>query len=179
MTFTGRLISLEKDYNTNRWQIVLTVNEKAALEPLNELIKAEKVTAEIKRYRNQRSLDANKLLWRCITDIAYTLNLDKWEVYLNELKAHGKSFPVSIVKEGLDALKATWREVEVVGEWVDENGIERVTALCYVGSHLYNTKEFAQLLNDVMQDMKELGLQPPTSEEMRRSLELWEKHTVR
>ena len=43
------------------------------------------------------------------------------------------------------------------------------------GSHLYNSKEFSVLLDGIISDMKELGLQPPPSSEMQQSLMKWAK----
>ena len=47
--------------------------------------------------------------------------------------------------------------------------------LCYFGSSTYNTKEFSVLLEGVISEMKEARLETPTSEDMRRSLEQWER----
>lgn len=176
MEFTGTLIGLAKDYASNEWRITFSVNEREALEAANEL-KEHPLSVVAKIFRKRRSIDANRLLWKCISDIAYAQHLDKWEVYLEKLKAHGKSYPVTIPAEAFETLKATWRECEAVGEWTDEFGVKRMSVICYPGSHLYNTEEFSHLLDDVIEDMNDLGLQPPTSEEMRRSLEEWEKHT--
>lgn len=175
MEFTGKLVGLVKDWASQEWRITFTVNEKEALEYSNELKDVEQLSIVAKKYYKGRSKDSNRLLWECITQIAAAEHLDKWEEYLKLLKRHGTAYPVTIVKEGLAALKATWREIEVVGEWKDEYGVERVTVLCYPGSSLYSTKEFSALLDDVIEDMKALGLQPPASEEMRRALEQWEK----
>lgn len=174
MEFTGKLVGLVKSWQKNEWTISFAVNEieaveaAGALEGLELCVKAEKKT-------KKRSANANRLFWECITKIAFSSHQDKWDVYMQKLKAHGKSYPTDIVKEGLEALKATWREIEVVGEWKDRYGKEWVSVLCYPGSSLYNTQEFASLLEDVIEDMKDLGLQPPTSQEMQRSLEQWEK----
>ena len=173
MKFTGKLKSLVKTWQDNQWTVSFSVAEEEALEALSEL-DGHELNIEAKKKVNHRSLDANRLLWECLTQIARETHQDKWDVYLSKLKAHGKCYPVTVVKAGVDALKAAWRESEIVGEWVD-CGVEKVTVLCYPGSHLYDSKEFSILLNDVTEDMKDLGLQPPSSEEMRRSLEQWEK----
>lgn len=42
--------------------------------------------------------------------------------------------------------------------------------LCYFGSSTYNSKEFGLLLNDIIEDMKAMGIPLPTSEEMQIAL---------
>lgn len=174
MEFTGRLVGLAKDWASSEWRITFTVNETEAL-GLADALRDRVLTISAKIFKKKRSIDANALFWKCLTEIAYATHQDKWDVYLQKLKAHGKCYSSAIVKEGLEDLKQTWREIEVVGEW-QEYGKTMVSVLMYPGSHLYNTQEFSHLLEDVIEDMKDLGLQPPTSEEMRRSLEAWEKN---
>ena len=47
--------------------------------------------------------------------------------------------------------------------------------LCYFGSSTYNSKEFSVLLDGVVSEMQELGLQPPPSGDMKRSIEALER----
>ena len=57
------------------------------------------------------------------------------------------------------------------------NGRESVQLLCYYGSSTYDTKQFSVLLDGIIYEMKEIGIPTPTSEEMRRSIDEWEKKT--
>ena len=47
--------------------------------------------------------------------------------------------------------------------------------LCYFGSSTLDSKEFSVLLDGVISEMKEMGLETPTSKEMQRAIERWEK----
>ena len=57
----------------------------------------------------------------------------------------------------------------------DVNGRKAVQLLCYYGSSTYDTKEFSVLLDGVIEDMKDLGLQPPMTREIQAALAEWEK----
>ena len=46
-----------------------------------------------------------------------------------------------------------------------------VELLCFFGSSTYSSSEFSKLLEGVINDMKDLGLMPPPSSDMRRALE--------
>lgn len=125
-------------------------------------------------HRERRSLDANALMWHCIGEISKALTRDKWEIYLESLRKYGKYTYVLLDEKAVEAFKRLWRETEVVGE-VDVNGRKAVQLLCYYGSSTYDTKEFSVLLDGIIEDMKDLGLNPPLPSDIKRSLEIWEK----
>ena len=75
----------------------------------------------------------------------------------------------------VDAVKRQWRECEVIGE-IDIHGSKGIQMLCYFGSSTYDSKEFSVLLNGVIAEMQDIGLQPPPSKEMRKALERLEKN---
>ena len=125
-------------------------------------------------YREKRSLQANKFLWACIGDICNAVHEDKDRVYLDLLRHYGQYTLIRIPAEALDILKRQWRETEVVGE-IDG----KIDVLCYFGSHTYNSKEFARLLDGVKEMMRSAGLEPPPDEEMKAVIERMEKNAVR
>lgn len=176
MEFTGKIQNVSKDWQTGQFQITFTVNETSAINEVNNIQSCERLSIKATRYREKRSLDANGLLWLCLGRIAESLRTDKWEVYLQMLKRYGKYTYICVKPAVVEAVKAQWRECEEIGR-VNINGQEAVQMLCYFGSSTYNTKEFSVLLDGVISEMKEMGLEAPTSEEMRRSLEQWEKQS--
>lgn len=174
--FSGEVQKIQQDYETGKYQVVLTINESMSV--INELIdflkNHTKLRVSIKKWREKRSLDANGLLWYCLGQIAEALHTDKWEVYLLMLKRYGKYTYVCVKPHMVEPMKKQWRECEVIGE-VDINGQKAVQMLCYFGSSTYDTKEFSVLLDGVISEMAEMGLQVPPSKDMQRALEQWEK----
>lgn len=171
--FTGSLVAINQDWQTGKAQAVFTINEPSAIEYVAALKDEEKLHIKAVKFRNKRSLDANGLLWVCLGQIADVLHTDKWNVYLQMLKRYGKYTYICVKPNVVDAVKAQWRECEVIGE-TTINGKEAVQMLCYFGSSTYNTKEFSVLLDGVISEMREMGLQTPASQEMQRALEKWE-----
>ncbi len=176
MECTGKIQNVSKDWLTGQFQITFTVNEASAINEIDKIKDCEKLSIRAVKHRERRSLDANALLWLCLGRIATSFEtpVDKWEVYLQMLKRYGKYTYICVKPNVVDAVKAQWRECEVIGN-VDINGKEAVQMLCYFGSSTYNTKEFSVLLDGVISEMKEMRIETPTSEDMRRALELWEK----
>ena len=127
-------------------------------------------------HREKRSLNANGLLWACISEIAAKIGHDKWSVYLNLLKSYGQYTYVLCKPHAVEKVKEVWRETEEVGE-VDVDGQKAIQLLCYYGSSTYNTKEFSRLLDGTIQEMRNIGLQPPPSEQMKQALLAWSELT--
>ena len=174
MEFTGQITNVNRDFSTGKVNITFSVNENSALAEIDSLMGCEKLSVKAAKYRKSRSLDANKMLWACIGEIADALHADKWEVYLRLLRRYGQYTYICVKPRVVESVKEQWRESEIIGE-VEIGGEKAVQMLCYFGSHTYNTLEFSKLLDGTLEEMKELGLSIPPSEDMRRALEAWQK----
>ena len=159
------------DIATRKWLISFEVEDAPEV---FDKTKDKPLNIEIKQFREGRSKDANALLWACIGEIAVTLRTDKWSVYLLMLKRYGQYTYICVPPQAVDMVKRQWREVEEIGD-IKINGRDAVQLLCYYGSSTYDAKQFSALLDGVISEMQEIGLETSTSEEMRRSLEEWER----
>lgn len=176
MECTGKIKDISLDWKTNQINLSLSIIERNSISEIERLKDDEKLSIKIVKYRKKRSLDANGLLWHCLGEIASSLQADKWDIYLQMLKRYGKYTYICVKPNMVDSVRSQWRETEVVGD-VNINGTEAVQMLCYFGSSTYNTKEFSVLLDGVISEMHEMGLEVPPSTEMKRALEEWERKT--
>lgn len=173
MEFTGKVEGVVKNLSTNQYQITFSVNEESAIEQIDNIMKCDKLSIKATKYRQKRSLDANGLLWLCLGRIASNLRTDKWDVYLEMLKRYGQYTYIVVKEKVVEQVKQQWRECEVVGE-IEINGQKAIQMLCYFGSSTYNSKEFSVLLDGVISEMQEMGLETPTSSELKRVMEQYE-----
>lgn len=127
---------------------------------------------EARKHRERRSLDANAYLWVLLQKIAVEIGSDKWAVYLEMLKQYGKFTHVIVKPNVVDRVKQEWRATEEVGE-VTVNGQTGVQLRCYFGSHTYNTKEMSILIDGVVHEAKELGIETLPPEELKRMKGEW------
>jgi hypothetical protein len=160
----------------NKAEIVLTTDQsRLDISELKEIIKdGKELSAEIKQYRKKRSLDANALLWKMCTEIANVIKSSKDEVYLTMLERYGIFTHIIVKPAVVEKVKQEWRTVRELGE-VAVNGQTGVQLQCYFGSHSYDTKEFSVLLDGVISDAKELGIEVITESEKGLILEKWGK----
>lgn len=175
MQVTGFFNGITQDWETGKACVTFKINERFT-QAMYEEIKDSKLSIEVEQYKEKRSLNANKMLWACLGDIATAMTppADKWDVYLEMLKRYGKYTYICVKPNAVDSMKAQWRESEVIGE-MEINGQKAVQMLCYFGSSTMNTKEFSVLLDGVISEMKEMGLPTPPSQDMKRALEQWGK----
>ena len=163
MKARGRLTSVQVPFRAK--YPVISFEIQADPEDLEKYIDKD-LDINFSKHRRHRSLDANACLWACIGDIAKVLNQDAWEVYLLMIERYGKFTHILVRPEVVKAVSTQWRETKIVGE-TTVDGNPMIQMLCYFGSSTYNSAEFASLLDGVISEMKEIGLETPPSEEMR------------
>lgn len=173
METTGKLTAVTRDIITGKLSVTFQIDTEP-VDELNRIAAIESLDIKADKHRKKRSLDANGTLWLCLGKMAEKLRTDKWELYLKMLRQYGQYTYICVKPNVVDAVKEQWRECEVIGE-IDINGAQAVQMLCYFGSSTYDSKQFSVLLDGVIYEMKELGLEPPTPAELRRVIEQWEK----
>lgn len=166
MDLTGRLKGLLKDWGTGKWTISFEIDESPNDE-MNNLAAFEFLDIKVDKHREIRSVNANKLMWACIGQIAAETRIDKWDIYKQMLRRYGKFVYLGIPREAVEDLKKAWRECEEIG--VMDDG--KVEMLCYFGSSTYNSKDFSVLLDGIIDEMKEMGLALPRREEVDKAIE--------
>jgi len=143
------------------------------LQAWNEDLKdLAEMDVEVKKHRNRRSLDANGLLWVMLGQIAAVLRANKDDVYLTMLERYGQFTPVICKPEAVDKLKREWRTVKEIGRGKIGKD-EGVQLLCYYGSHTYDSKEFSVLLDGVISECEELGIETITESEKALMISEW------
>lgn len=159
-----------------RLTLTLAITRKEAqmaFQALQEVLnKGKLLFAEIKQYRKQRSRNANALLWEILGQMASILHTDKDSLYLLMLERYGIFTHVVVKPNVVERVKAEWRTVRELGE-VTINGQTGVQLQCYFGSHSYDSKEFSVLLNGVISEAKEIGVDTISESEKDLLLRSW------
>ena len=125
---------------------------------------------EVKKYRKKRSLTANGYFWTLLAKMADVLGTSKDELYLSVLERYGKFTHLIVKVDAVEAFKWEWRAVRELGE-VTVNGKTGIQLQCYFGSSTYDSKEFSVLLNGVIEEAKELGIETINDAEVKRLIE--------
>lgn len=124
----------------------------------------------IEEYKEKRSLDANAYAWVLITKIGNILRKSKEEVYLQMLKDYGQSEIVSI----LSSINPSgyFKYYEKIGIGIINNK-EFSHYKIYKGSSEYNTLEMSILIDGIVQEAEQLGIETKTPDEIERLKRMW------
>ena len=108
--------------------------------------------AQIKEYRKKRSLDANAYCWKLIGNIADALRTSKEEVYLLMLKRYGQGGMVSLEAHQVKQFERAFPYGKVFYHY-----------RFWVGSSQYDTREMSILIDGIVDECKQIGLEtwPP------------------
>ena len=134
---------------------------------IKKLLDAD-IDAEIKKFRERRSLSQNAYAWILITKIAQSMRppLNKEEVYVEMLKRYGQGGIVTVRKDKTDVLRA-FDYYEEKGQGTT-NGKEFWHMMVYVGSSKYNSAEMSIFIDGIVSEAKDLGIETLSPEELER-----------
>lgn len=171
MECTGKLHSVNRDWKTGKIIISFELNEEPT-EAINDISSCEKLNIRAVKYRNKRSLDANAYMWVLLQKMADKLHRDKWGIYLEMLGRYGVFTHIIVKPHVVEKVKNEWRTVKELGE-VCVNGTTGIQLQCYFGSSTYDTKEMSVLIDGVVSEARELGIETLPPEELERMKAQW------
>jgi hypothetical protein len=170
---TGRIVGANIDFKTGTPTISFEVNERQDFEAIvDEMRDCEKLSIEIKPYRRHRSLNANAYAWKLIGEIANIVRASKEEVYLEMLKRYGQSEIVSVLSH--IPIDQYIKYCEEAGE-SELNGKLFKHYKVYKGSSEFDTREMSILIDGIVSEAKNLGIQTETPEEIAKIKSLWDQ----
>ena len=177
---TGKILDMSLDFVSGKPKITLELNEKqAAMVVYDELKECEKLSIKISKYRNKRSLDANAYCWVLIDRLAEKLNIAKVDVYRNAIRdIGGNSEIVCVQNKAVDKLREGWQkngigwQTDIMPSKID--GCTNV--ILYYGSSTYDTKQMSLLIDNIVEECKEQGIEVRTPSEIAKLLSLWDEN---
>ena len=184
---SANVLRVEK-YSTSLRADLLLLGEGAETAGMEQVAKALKTALENKRAiklqilapetvgmsgRKKRSLDANAYFWVLVGKIADKLRASKDEIYFEMLKKYGQSITVT-VRAGLDLSRAGFKYYELFKDGISA-GKPFEAYRVFVGSSQYDTREMSVLIDGVVQEAKELGIETLTPLELAEILGRYEQ----
>lgn len=177
MEFRAQKIGMMADVLTGSYTVSFVTKDKSILEAFEKMKDSEDIRVKAVRWRNRRSIDANNYMWELLSQMAPLLKTTKDELYIHELQKYGTFMYLPGTDEDEERLKNVFRIVTNRGETVltTPSGKElKMNQLqCYKGSSLYDTLEMSRLIDGVVSDAQELGIDTMTPEEIREMKERW------
>lgn len=133
-------------------------------------------TAELKQYREKRSLDANAMYWQFCGKLARALGLTADEVYRRHIADMEVYDVLCIQNDALAAFRRRWCSGHL-GRRVETRESKLTgctTVLAYYGSSDFTREEMSHLINACMDDCRAVGIETMSEREKSLLLEAWD-----
>lgn len=122
----------------------------------------------VKKYRKKRSIDANAYAWVLIGKLAEAFETTADEIYKDFIKDYGIHRVIEINEEAVETMAHSWSLhgkgwfTEILDHGQSEN--TRLMRM-YYGSSVYNTKQMSRLIDAIVHECKDAGIETmPTYE---------------
>ena len=174
MKSIGTIEDISIDYKTQKPKILLVLNERESLSSIEEL-KEDKLSIEIKKYKNKRSLDANAYMWVLISKLEEKLNISKDIIYKDAIRNIGVYEVIPVKNEAVERFIEAWTKNGL--GWVCETTKSKLEGytniLAYYGSSTYNTAEMSRLIDFIVQECEQLNIETMSRTELDSLIESW------
>lgn len=160
---------------------VVSLELETRAEGLNGLI-GKDLSAELKEYRERRSLDANSYFHVLVSKIAEKMGSSATEIKNHLIADYGQinrlpdgALDWSVKPESFDWTKSVETHYQPTDRYVDDGGKRYPIFIVMRGSHTYDTREMAHLIDGTVNEAKGLGIETATPDEMVKMMVAWEK----
>lgn len=138
--------------------------------PINTEIEENKKyeLKEYKEYKEKRSKNSNSYLWELLGKLQEKLIIPKEELYKNYIREIGIFDTIAIKNEAVNTFVEDWNSkgLGYQAEMITQNNAVTELAI-YYGSSAYNTKQMSNLIELIVEDCKEQGIETKSTNEIR------------
>ena len=180
MKLKANNIRIQYDSNMKP-EIVISTKEnvQSEVEELKQIVsKGKELSVEIKQYRVKRSLDSNAYCFLLCQKIAEKIHSTKELVYKKFIREVGQFEIMPIKNEAVERWLEVWSSKGLgwFAEVLEDSklkGYKKV--ISYYGSSVYDSKEMATLIDEIVSECKSLGIETMTSSELESLKNSWGK----
>lgn len=178
MNFTGTISAVNMDVVTKETTVTFRVNERQNVMDGYDELKDCKLSVTAKKWRKKRSLDANAYFWVLAGKLAAKLGTTTTEVYRQYIREIGDNFDIVLAQNHtVERYRRVWQSngigwiCDILGE--SKKNPDCTVLCCYYGSSTYNTAQMSHLIDLIVQDCKEQGIETMTPDELELMKARW------
>ncbi len=178
MKLQGKIVDINLDFLNHKPKVTLHLTNQMDIltDEFNKLQNEELVDIEIVKHREKRSLDANAYCWVLCKKIADVLRITKEEVYAKAIHEVGKFEILPIKDEAVDTFIKAWSSKGIgwICEVLNKSKLDGYTnVIAYYGSSIYDTKEMSVLIDNIVQEAKQLEIETMNPKELEELMSMW------
>lgn len=175
MDLNGKITGVSTNLDgTIKLELSISNNKDILIDNYYKLKDKDNLSISIKQHREKRSLDANAYCWVLLQKLAEVLETDKDSLYEEMICKYGVFTHLIVKPSAVERVKEEWRAVRELGE-VIVNGKTGIQLQCYFGSSTYDTKEMSVLIDGIVRECQDLGIETLTPEEIADMKRKWLK----
>ena len=185
MESKGTLIDVSRDWKTGKMR--LTFEFDSDVSAAIDKIKDKLLRITVKLWRDKRSLDANSYYWVLLSRLAEAVGISKPRAHNLMLRKYGQNLVIDsqiaflvipdteeAEETALEAESFHIRQTSQVKQGKDGKMYRTYTVLA--GSSTYDTKEMSELINGLVSECKEQGIETLTPDELARMMKDYEEN---
>lgn len=185
MESKGTLIDVSRDWKTGKMR--LTFEFDSDVSATIDKIKDKLLRITVKLWRDKRSLDANSYYWVLLSRLAEAVGISKPRAHNLMLRKYGQNLVIDsqiaflvipdteeAEETALEAESFHIRPTSQVKQGKDGKMYRTYTVLA--GSSTYDTKEMSELINGLVSECKEQGIETLTPDELARMMKDYEEN---
>lgn len=142
-----------------------------------EMSKAERLDVEIKKHRKKRSLDANAYYWLLVSRIGNITGDSKNRIHNIMLERYGEldrmpdgSLIPFCIRDDIDHMEFSYPHLKPTQKTLSKGGKLYRWFYQIKGSSEYDTKEMSCLIDGIVSECKEMGIETLPPEELERMM---------
>lgn len=155
---------------------LLTIHTSENVGPLFDDLRESDVDVTVKKHRKKRSLDANAYAWVLLDKLAAHYGVAREMVYRQEIQSIGGVSEVLCLRENAAATFCRSWERNGIG-WMTDTGPSKlkgcVNVTVWYGSSVYDTEQMARLIDAIVQDCRDAGIETMTPRELDALVSRW------
>lgn len=131
---------------------------------------------EVKEYKEKRSLDSNAYAWTLLGKLQDKLHIAKEDIYKSLIKEIGSYEVIPVRDEAVERFRQAWSKNGL--GWITETTKSKLegftNVIAYYGSSSYNSSEMSRLIELIVQECKQQGIETKTQQEIDSLLKNWD-----
>lgn len=136
---------------------------------------------EVKDYKEKRSLDVNAYMWVLISKIQEVISIPKEDIYRDLIKTIGVYEVVPIKNEAVNKFCEAWKHNGL--GWITETTKSKLegytNVLAYYGSSTYDKQQMNRLIEELLQECRQLDIETKSEVEIKSLMESWNEEKVK
>ncbi len=177
LNFTDSRITRERDEGTLWLCLKIDPEDRPKAQRWVYEHRGKQYTLTLKERKQKRSLDANAYCWALLDKMSAVLGIPKQNLYRELIKDVGGNCFVGCYQDSaVPAIRSGW-ERNGLG-WLTEVTPSKLdgctNVLFYVGSSEYDTAQMSRLIDLVVQECKQLGIETMTQDKLAALKEDWD-----